>query len=73
MPMMLLPDEIKIKIENLKGIFSSQGKIAQTRVLREKEHGTKTQKEIKSEHKLVQSIDGRKTIYCSPGHIVGNS
>ena len=26
-----LPKEIKQKIENLKGVFSSQGKIAQTR------------------------------------------
>ncbi len=66
-----LPDEVKNKIENLKGVFSSQGKIAQTRVLREAEHGTTNTKEIKSEHNLIQSIDGRKAIYCSPGHIVG--
>ena len=66
-----LPENIKYKIENLKGIFSSKGKIAQTRVLREAEHGTSDTKEIKSEHRLVQSIEGRKTIYCSPGHIVG--
>ena len=66
-----LSEEIKQKIENLKGIFSSQGKIAQTRELRMADHGTSGTKEIKSEHKLVQSIDGRKTIYCSPGHVVG--
>ena len=66
-----LPDKVKNKIENLKGVFSSQGKIAQTRVLREAEHGTANTKEIKSEHNLIQSIDGRKAIYCSPGHIVG--
>ena len=66
-----LPEEIKQKIENLKGIFSSQGKIAQTRKLRMADHGTSETKEIKSEHKLVQSINGRKTIYCSPGHVVG--
>ena len=66
-----LPDNIKKKIQNLKGIFSSQGKIAQTRVLREVEHGTNKTREIKSEHRLVQSIGERKTIYCSPGHIVG--
>ena len=66
-----LPKEIKQKIENLKGVFSSQGKIAQTRKLRMADHGTSGTKEIKSEHKLVQSINGRKTIYCSPGHIVG--
>jgi len=66
-----LPNEIKNKIKNLKGIFSSQGKIARTRVQREVEHGTNNTKEIRSEHKLVQSIDDRKAIYCSPGHIVG--
>ena len=66
-----LPNEIKTKIENLKGIFSSKGKIAKTRTLREAEHGTSNTKEIKSEHKLVQTIDGRKAIYSSPGHIVG--
>ncbi len=66
-----LPEEMKQKIENLKGIFSSQGKIAQTRELRMADHGTSGTKEIKSEHNLVQSIDGRKTIYCSPGHVVG--
>ena len=38
---------------------------------KEAEHGTSDIKEIKSEHNLVQSIDGRKTIYSSPGHIVG--
>ena len=66
-----LPKAMKDKIENLKGIFSSQGKIAQTRELRMADHGTSGKKEIKSQHKLVQSIDGRKTIYCSPGHVVG--
>ena len=66
-----LQDNMKKKIENLKGVFSSQGKIAQTRELRMADHGTSGTKEIKSEHKLVQSINGRKTIYCSPGHVVG--
>jgi len=66
-----LPEAMKDKIQNLKGIFSSQGKIAQTRKLRMADHGTSGTKEIKSQHKLVQSIDGRKTIYCSPGHVIG--
>ena len=66
-----LPKNIKEKIENLKGIFSSKGKIAKTRLLREAEHGTSDIKEIKSEHNLVQNIDGKKAIYCSPGHVVG--
>ena len=66
-----LPDNIKKKIQNLKGIFSSQGKIAQTRKLRMADHGTSGTKEIRSEHNLVQLINGRKTIYCSPGHVIG--
>ena len=66
-----LPKNMKDKIENLKGIFSSKGKISQTRKLRMADHGTSGTQEIKSEHKLVQSIEGRKTIYCSPGHVVG--
>ena len=66
-----LPKDIKEKIEDLKGVFSSQGKIAQTRELRMADHGTSGTKEIKSEHRLVQSIDGKKTIYCSPGHVIG--
>ena len=66
-----MPKNIKEKIENLKGIFSSKGKIAKTRLLREAEHGTSDIKEIKSEHNLVQNIDGKKAIYCSPGHVVG--
>ena len=66
-----LPKDMKQKIENLKGVFSSQGKIAQTRKLRMADHGTSGTKEIRSEHNLVQLINGRKTIYCSPGHIVG--
>ena len=39
-----LPKDIKEKIENLKGVFSSQGKIAQTRELRMADHGTSLQK-----------------------------
>ncbi len=66
-----LPEDIKQKIENLKGIFSSQGKIAQTRKLRMADHGTSGTKEIRSEHNLVQLINGRRAIYCSPGHIIG--
>ena len=66
-----LSKTMKEKIENLKGIFSSQGKIAQTRELRMADHGTSGTKEIISQHKLVQLINGRKTIYCSPGHVIG--
>ncbi len=65
-----LPNKLKNKIEKIKGIFSSKGKIASTRVLREKEHGTSDVKEIRSTHSIVQTINGRKTIYCSPGHLI---
>ena len=65
-----LSDDLKKKIEKTKGVFSSQGKIASTRALREKEHGTSNIKEIKSTHKIVQSINGKKSIYCSPGHLI---
>ncbi len=65
-----LPGDLKKKINKLKGLFSSQGKIADTRVQREKEHGTNGTKEIKAIHKIVQTINGKKSIYCSPGHLI---
>ncbi len=65
-----LSNDLKNKIEKIKGVFSSQGKIASTRVLREKEHGTNDIKEIRSTHNIVQSINGKKSIYCSPGHLI---
>ena len=68
-----LSNDLKNKIEKVKGVFSSKGKIASTRVLREKEHGTIGVKEIKSTHNIVQSVNGKKTIYCSPGHLINFS
>tara|TARA_Y100001958_G_C21162761_1_gene496254 strand:- start:37 stop:834 length:798 start_codon:yes stop_codon:yes gene_type:complete len=65
-----LPSELKTKIDKIKGVFSSQGKIASTRILREREHGTSGNKEIKSIHNIVQKISGKKSIYCSPGHLI---
>ena len=64
-----LPDDYKKKIENLKGVFSSLGPIAVTRLEREKEKGTGKAKDFKAIHNIVKTINNRKAIYCSPGHV----
>ncbi len=65
-----LPDKYKKKIENLKGIFSSSGPISVTRIDREREKGTGKSKDFKSVHRIIKKINNRKSIYCSPGHLV---
>ena len=65
-----LPDEYKKKIENVKGVFSSSGPISVTRVERELEKGTGKSKDFKSIHSVIRKINNRKSIYCSPGHVV---
>ena len=65
-----LPNKYKFKLNKLTGIFSSNGPIAVTTVERTKEKG-KLNKELKVKHKLIKSINGNKTIYCSPGHLIG--
>ena len=65
-----LPDEYKKKIENVKGVFSSSGPISVTRVEREFEKGTGKSKDFKSIHSVIRKINNRKSIYCSPGHVV---
>tara|TARA_B100001250_G_scaffold352123_1_gene324688 strand:+ start:980 stop:1780 length:801 start_codon:yes stop_codon:yes gene_type:complete len=65
-----LDDTYKKKIENLKGIFSSSGPISITRIEREREKGTGKSKAFKAVHKIVKKINNRKSIYCSPGHVV---
>ena len=65
-----LPDKYKKKIENLKGIFSSSGPISVTRIERELEKGTGKSKDFKSIHRIIKKINNRKSIYCSPGHVV---
>ena len=65
-----LPDKIKKKLNKLKGIYSSKGPISATTLEREKEKG-KTNKELKSKHKIIKKIDRKFTIYCSPGHFIG--
>ena len=65
-----LPKKIKKKLNNLKGVYSSKGPISVTTIEREKEKG-KTNKELKSKHKIIKKINNKLAIYCSPGHFVG--
>ncbi len=65
-----LHNQIKKKINNLKGVYSSKGPISVTTIEREKEKG-KTSKELKSKHKIIKKINNKFAIYCSPGHFVG--
>ena len=65
-----LPNKIKKKLNKLKGVYSSKGPISVTTLEREKEKG-KTNKELKSKHKIIRKIDKKFTIYCSPGHFLG--
>ena len=65
-----LPSEIKNKIKDATGIFSSAGPIAVTRLEREKEMGIKSSKTMKAEHPIVKTVNGKKTLYVSPGHLI---
>ena len=64
-----LPKKFKKKFEKLKAVFSSSGPISVTRIEREKEKGTGKSKNFKASHKIIKSINNRKAIYCSPGHL----
>ena len=65
-----LPDDIKQKIKNAKGIFSSAGPISKTRVELEKRAGIQSSKVLKAEHPIVQEVNGQKSLYVSPGHLI---
>jgi taurine dioxygenase len=65
-----LPGEIKNKIQDATGIFSSAGPIAITRLEREKEMGIKSSENMKAEHPIVKTVNGKKTLYVSPGHLM---
>ena len=65
-----LPNEIKDKIKNATGIFSSSGPIAVTRIEREKERGIKSSKMLEAEHSIVKIVNKKKTLYVSPGHLI---
>ena len=65
-----LPNEIKDKIRDATGIFSSAGPIAVTRLEREKEMGIKSSDSMEAEHPIVKMVNGKKTLYVSPGHLI---
>ena len=65
-----LPKEIKDKITDATGIFSSAGPISVTRLEREKEMGIKSSKSMVAEHPIVKTVNGKKTLYVSPGHLM---
>jgi len=65
-----LPNEIKKKIKNATGTFSSAGPIAATRIEREKETGVKSSKNFEAVHSIVKKVNGKKTLYISPGHLI---
>ena len=65
-----LPNEIKDKIKNATGIFSSAGPISVTRIEREREIGVESAKIIEAEHSIVKTVNEKKTLYVSPGHLM---
>ena len=65
-----LPDEIKQKIKNAKGVFSSAGPISKTRLELEKRAGINSSKVLEAEHPIVQEVNGQKSLYVSPGHLI---
>ena len=65
-----LPEKIKEKIKNAKGIFSSAGPISKTRLELEKRSGIKSSKVMEAEHSIVQEVKGQKSLYISPGHLI---
>ena len=65
-----LPNEIKDKIKDATGIFSSAGPISVTRLEREKEMGIKSSESMEAEHPIVKTVSDKKTLYVSPGHLI---
>ena len=65
-----LPSEIKNKIKNATGVFSSAGPISVTRLEREKEMGIRSSESMEAEHPIVKTVNGKKTLYVSPGHLM---
>ena len=57
-------------IKNAKGIFSSAGPISKTRIELEKRAGIKSSKVLEAEHPIVQEVNGQKSLYVSPGHLI---
>ncbi len=65
-----LPNQIKEKIKYAKGIFSSAGPISKTRRELEARSGIKSAKVMEAEHPIVHEVNGQKSLYISPGHLM---
>ena len=65
-----LPEEIKEKIRKAKGVFSSAGPISKTRRELEARSGIKSAQVMEAEHSIVHEVNGQKSLYISPGHLM---
>ena len=65
-----LPEQIKEKIKFAKGIFSSAGPISKTRRELELRSGIKSKEVMEAEHPIVHEVNGQKSLYVSPGHLM---
>ena len=65
-----LPENYKKKLENLKGVFSSSGSIAKSRVESELKRGKGNKNSFEAIHPIIKKINNKKSIYCSPGHLI---
>ncbi len=65
-----LPEHVKEKIKNAKGVFSSAGPISKTRRELEARSGVKSAKVMEAQHSIVHEVNGKKSLYISPGHLM---
>ena len=65
-----LPEDIKQKIKDAKGIFSSAGPISKTRLEIERRAGIRSAEVFEAQHSIVQEVNGQKSLYVSPGHLI---
>ena len=65
-----LPNDIKQKIKDAKGIFSSAGPISKTRLELERRSGIRSAEVFEAQHSIVQEVNGQKSLYVSPGHLI---
>ena len=61
-----LPEKIKFA----KGVFSSAGPISKTRRELEARSGVKSAQVMEAEHSIVHEVNGQKSLYISPGHLM---
>ena len=65
-----LPEKIKEEIKDAKGVFSSAGPISKTRRELEARSGINSAKVMEAEHSIVHEVNGQKSLYVSPGHLM---